>query len=130
MKNYVTQKMRGIRRMVWFWSWLVVMLAMTEVSWGQVYPLYGHSDGDKKHVIGEVEVSFDTVEDDNPENDYVNFNIRYKPGFQETKGVNLLWLNGEHVSDFTRIYEYETLISNNANPIFTADFEFSPIDNA
>lgn len=130
MKNYATQKVRTLSRKVWFWCWLVVMLAMTEVSWGQVYPLYGHSDGDKKPVIGEVEVSFDIVEDDNPENDHVNFDIRYKPGFQETKGVNLLWLNGEYVSDFTHIYEYETLISNNANPIFTADFEFSPIDNA
>ena len=130
MKNYVTQKMRGIRRMVWFWSWLVVMLAMTEVSWGQVYPLYG-PEGDKKPAIGEVVVSFHVVEDDNQENDYVNFTIKYKPGFKESSQYFPLRLNGEHVTDgSTKIYEYNAITANGANHLFTSEFDLVPIDNA
>ena len=128
MKNYVTQKMRGIRRTVWFWSWLVVMLAMTEVSWGQVYPLYGPA-GDKKPTIGEVVVSFTIVEDDNPDNDYVNFAVRLKPGFQNSNS-NLL-LNDEGVrSGSTTINEYNALTANGTIHSFRTYFDFAVVDNA
>lgn len=102
---------------------------MTEVSWGQVYPLYG-PEGDKKPAIGEVVVSFHVVEDGNQENDYVNFTIKYKPGFKEKEGTSLLYLNGKWVSDFTKVYEYNALTANGTNHLFKADFQFAPIDNA
>ena len=129
MKNYVTQKMRGIRRMVWFWSWLVVMLAMTEVSWGQGIPLYGISQSNETATIGEVEVTFHIVEDDDLENDWVYFTAHYKPGFQQGDSDGFL-LNDRGVGTGIKLTEYNALTANGTNLKFESSYKFTSISNA
>ncbi len=118
MKNYVTQKMRGIRRMVWFWSWLVVMLAMTEVSWGQGIPLYAKGETDTP-PIGTVAVSVD-------ETKTVHFSPVFYPGFENKEEHT--YLNIQSVDE----KEYAALMDriNAGLERFEIAYTFAPINSA
>ena len=118
MKNYVTQKMRRIRRMVWFWSWLVVMLAMTEVSWGQGIPLYAKGETDTP-PIGTVAVSVD-------ETKTVHFSPVFYPGFENKEEHT--YLNIQSVDE----KEYAALMDriNAGLERFEIAYTFAPINSA
>ncbi len=118
MKNYVTQKMRGIRRTVWFWSWLVVMLAMTEVSWGQGIPLYAKGETDTP-PIGTVAMSVD-------ETKTVHFSPVFYPGFENKEEHT--YLNIQSVDE----KEYAALMDriNAGLERFEIAYTFAPINSA
>jgi hypothetical protein len=115
MKNYVTQKMRGIRRMVWFWSWLVVMLAMTEVSWGQGIPLYAEGE-ENTPPIGKVLTEVDDTKT-------VYFTPVFDPGFANDGYLNITSVSEE---------EYPALLAgiNNGSIKFKIEYVFAPINSA
>lgn len=115
MKNYVTQKMRGIRRTVWFWSWLVVMLAMTEVSWGQGIPLYAEGE-ENTPPIGKVLTEVDDTKT-------VYFTPVFDPGFANDGYLNITSVSEE---------EYPALLAgiNNGSIKFKIEYVFAPINSA
>ena len=101
--------------MVWFWSWLVVMLAMTEVSWGQGIPLYAEGE-ENTPPIGKVLTEVDDTKT-------VYFTPVFDPGFANDGYLNITSVSEE---------EYPALLAgiNNGSIKFKIEYVFAPINSA